>query len=611
MSNSFEPPDKDTLRILIVTDTHLGYAEKDEIRGQDSFRTFDEALKIGNEKHCDLVLHGGDMFEKNRPSRNTMQKAMQILRTRTMGNKAINFEVVSDQTVNFAAGRVNFEDPNLNVAMPVFGIHGNHDDPAQFNNLSAWDVLSTAGLVNYFGRADNVDDVKIYPLLLKKGNTHVAIYGLGHIRDVRLHRAFHSRKVKFIRPAGEDQDKWFNIMVIHQNRVQRMRELQNAIPEDLLPPFLDVVYWAHEHECRVELEESTLGDFYVTQPGAPVATSFSQSEATKKYCGVMDIEKDSCRIVPFPLETVRPFVFDEIVLDDIFERNVEEEDIFDVLRMRVAKLIERAEEEWPGPREELYEDAELEQIKKFEPWKDPKWARIPICRIKVDWSGFTKPSVSRFGSSFVKKVANPDAILQLTRKNKKDDDLPEQPWVIEEEGVEKGNMEDIRQVIGKILQAGNKPLTVLAEPDFADAVDDYVQKEDKDAISKYVKKSLEKIQEDLGKNTEVKNNADIKKEAAEKSQQIRANAYQKHKEEIEARSVAEAIEAASQQAGDDEKEPKDEDHSPAAVRPSQRNGVIPNSKAKPKRRLPDSLAEDMSQPLQKRARNRKKKRSAF
>jgi DNA repair exonuclease SbcCD nuclease subunit len=27
-------------------------------------------------------------------------------------------------------GLVNYEDPNFNVGMPVFTIHGNHDDPA-------------------------------------------------------------------------------------------------------------------------------------------------------------------------------------------------------------------------------------------------------------------------------------------------------------------------------------------------------------------------------------------------------------------------------------------------------------------------------------------------
>ena len=46
----------------------------------------------------------------------------------------------------------NFENPNHNVGLPVFTIHGNHDDPAGVDNLSAVDLLSSAGLVNYFGK---------------------------------------------------------------------------------------------------------------------------------------------------------------------------------------------------------------------------------------------------------------------------------------------------------------------------------------------------------------------------------------------------------------------------------------------------------------------------
>lgn len=47
---------------------------------------------------------------------------------------------------------VNFENSNFNVGLPVFTIHGNHDDPAGADNLSAVDVLSTCNLVNYFGK---------------------------------------------------------------------------------------------------------------------------------------------------------------------------------------------------------------------------------------------------------------------------------------------------------------------------------------------------------------------------------------------------------------------------------------------------------------------------
>jgi len=52
----------------------------------------------------------------------------------------------------FASGRCNYLDPDLNVGLPVFTIHGNHDDATGAEYTSAVDVLSAAGLVNYFGK---------------------------------------------------------------------------------------------------------------------------------------------------------------------------------------------------------------------------------------------------------------------------------------------------------------------------------------------------------------------------------------------------------------------------------------------------------------------------
>ena len=49
--------------------------------------------------------------------------------------------------------RANFQgDSETGVGLPVFTIHGNHDDPSGAENLSAVDVLSTCSLVNYFGK---------------------------------------------------------------------------------------------------------------------------------------------------------------------------------------------------------------------------------------------------------------------------------------------------------------------------------------------------------------------------------------------------------------------------------------------------------------------------
>jgi double-strand break repair protein MRE11 len=72
--------------------------------------------------------------------------------------------------------------------------------------------------LNYFGAQTNVDEeIHIRPVLLQKGTTKFALYGLGNIRDERLHRLFLKRKVKFKRPV-EDTDQWFNLFTIHQNR---------------------------------------------------------------------------------------------------------------------------------------------------------------------------------------------------------------------------------------------------------------------------------------------------------------------------------------------------------------------------------------------------------
>lgn len=44
-------------------------------------------------------------------------------------------------------------------------------------------------------------------------------------------------------------EDWFNIFVLHQNRVTRGQGAKNAIKENYLASFLDLVIWGHEHEC--------------------------------------------------------------------------------------------------------------------------------------------------------------------------------------------------------------------------------------------------------------------------------------------------------------------------------------------------------------------------
>ena len=83
--------------------------------------------------------------------------------------------------------------------------------------MCALDILQASGLVNYFGRVPDNENIVVTPLLLKKGQTRLALYGLSNVRDERLYRSFKQGKIKFKRPI-ESQDEWFNLIAVHQNR---------------------------------------------------------------------------------------------------------------------------------------------------------------------------------------------------------------------------------------------------------------------------------------------------------------------------------------------------------------------------------------------------------
>ena len=55
---------------------------------------------------------------------------------------------------------VNYTDPNLNIQLPIFSIHGNHDDPSGLGGFSCLDSLHSTGLINYFGRINNLEEVR-------------------------------------------------------------------------------------------------------------------------------------------------------------------------------------------------------------------------------------------------------------------------------------------------------------------------------------------------------------------------------------------------------------------------------------------------------------------
>lgn len=91
----------DTIRILVSTDNHVGYAERDANRRDDSWKTFHEVMCLAKEKDVDMVLLAGDLFHDNKPSRKAMFNVMRSIRMNCYGDKPCELEMLSDSSEVF------------------------------------------------------------------------------------------------------------------------------------------------------------------------------------------------------------------------------------------------------------------------------------------------------------------------------------------------------------------------------------------------------------------------------------------------------------------------------------------------------------------------------
>lgn len=402
---------------------------------------------------------------------------MELLRHYCLGSRVNELELLSDPSVNFPGrfGTANYEDPNYNISMPVFMIHGNHDDPTGEGNLSAIDILSTAGLVNYFGKSREVDDITMMPVLLKKGSTQLALYGLGNMRDERLHRTFLSHKVKMLAPPETGEVPWFNLLLFHQNRVAH--GATNYIPETFLDESLDLVIWGHEHDVQIEPVYVPQRDFYISQPGSSVVVSLSEGECNRpKTVAILEITGKTFQMKPIVLKCSRPFVMGDISLSSA-QPPLNPLDLKSIERFLCAKiddLIEKAKVEWierQGPNCDA----------------DSSTPPLPLIRLKVDYSnGFSSFNPHRFGHLFVGKVANPKDVILFYRKRapttkpsaEQSNKSVQQPRIlIPEDEKGKFKMEDL---VKDYLAVQN--LGLFPQNEFDDSVKIFVEKDDKDSI---------------------------------------------------------------------------------------------------------------------------------
>jgi double-strand break repair protein MRE11 len=361
-----------------------------------------------------MVLLGGDLFHDNKPSRKSMYQVMRSLRKNCLGMKPCELEFLSDAHEVFegAFPHVNYEDPDMNISIPVFSIHGNHDDPSGDGHFCSLDLLQVAGLVNYFGRVPEVDNIQVKPVLLQKGRTKLALYGLSNVRDERLFRTFRDHHVSFFRPTQQASD-FFNLLTVHQNHTPHTPT--SYLPENVLPDWMNLVIWGHEHECIIEPRKNFETGFEVMQPGSSVATSLIPAEAVQKHVAIVSITGEKATSRAIPLKTVRPFVQKDIALHKTQEfkklqglKNNREK-ITKLLIQQVDEMIDQANQDWLALQDEPEDEIEEED------------RPLPLIRLKVDYSApeggnFDVENPQRFSNRFVGRVANINDVVSFHRK---------------------------------------------------------------------------------------------------------------------------------------------------------------------------------------------------
>ncbi|KAI1343872.1 double-strand break repair protein mus-23 [Xylariaceae sp. FL0016] len=475
----------DTIRILVSTDNHVGYEERDAIRKNDSWKSFDEIMNLARTEDVDMVLLAGDLFHDNKPSRWSMYHVMRSLRQNCLGMKPCELQFLSDASEVFASAfnHVNYEDPDINISIPVFSIHGNHDDPSGEGNYCALDLLQVAGLVNYYGRTPRADEVNVKPVLLQKGRTKLALYGISNIRDERMFRNFRDRRVKWFRPGQQSSD-WFNLLSVHQNH--HAHTPTSYLPENMLPEWLDLVVWGHEHECLIDPRKNHETGFHVMQPGSSVATSLVPSEAVPKHVSIVSVTGREFKTEKIRLKTVRPFITAEIVLasDKRFKgldkKKENRQELTRRLMEIVDEMIAEANADWESLQEEDFDEADRPR---------------PLIRLKVEYTApegghYDIENPQRFSNRFSEKVANTNDVIYYYRKKKierkKDmaDPVPEDIL----NSLEEMNSVKVAKLVEEYLKA--QSLKILPQAPFGDAVTQFIDNNDKYAMEQFVSESL-------------------------------------------------------------------------------------------------------------------------
>ncbi len=174
--------------------------------------------------------------------------------------------------------------------------------------------------------------------------------------------------------------------------------MRNSVLETRVPEWFNLVIWGHEHESIPYFVtcEQTGVDFL--QPGSTTYTSLIDAESKPKHCFILTFEHTNgsefqMDLEAVPLRTLRPFLYNEIVLNNTHINKLNENQLIEHIKSVLLQMISDVASLHTG---------------------NPK---VPMLRLKIDHSDYAVIARHKITNYFTsEQIANLASCLQFRRR---------------------------------------------------------------------------------------------------------------------------------------------------------------------------------------------------
>ncbi|MBU0898787.1 MAG: DNA repair exonuclease [Nanoarchaeota archaeon] len=269
------------MKISIISDTHLGFAEGTE-REDDSFENLQEALE--KSRDCDVILLPGDIFDRKVPSQETVSRALNIfVKLLSEKNDVEIFEGIGK-------GLEGVEHKKIN-GIPIIAIHGTHE-------------RRTRGLVNpieALERAGFLIHLESNGVILRKGEEKICVQGLSGVPDQYVEKTLQEWNPQPVFGC-------FNIFMLHQS-LEGFLYAPHLVPLRALPRGLDLYIDGHIHNPVVSSYDSK--PLVIT--GSTIQTQLNKESVKPRGFWIFDTKEMEKGIQYIEFQNQRKVYVDEMI----------------------------------------------------------------------------------------------------------------------------------------------------------------------------------------------------------------------------------------------------------------------------------------------------------